>query len=200
MNRQGVFVATSGILVLLLALFAHGARLSGAALAALTPQPLNAAPSVQATLLSRTQPSQTLLPTPSPTATPWRSEPCPRATAEPFWVEPVTSPTGHLTQTITVFLGNGEAVTVTCESGTFSQQGAFDAYTRPALVIIDLLSEATHHLKLIGKVRITGEYNGCIYGGYALSTTTDRYGEPLVIEQHPQVPVLWLPLLLIGHS
>jgi len=52
--------------------------------------------------------------TPTPTL-------CPLATPEPLWVDLVTSPTDQLTQTITVYLGNGEAVTVTAESLLFSK-------------------------------------------------------------------------------
>jgi hypothetical protein len=40
-------------------------------------------------------------------------------TPEPLWLDPVTSPTGELDQTIVVYIGNGETVTVTWESGTF---------------------------------------------------------------------------------
>jgi hypothetical protein len=89
-----------------------------------------------------------------------------------------------------VFLGNGEAVTVTCESGTFTQQGPFGAHNRPARIVIDLLPDTDHHLEVTGKVRITGSYNGCIYGGYTL-----RIG-PLLIQQRSLVPVIWLPLVV----
>jgi hypothetical protein len=103
---------------------------------------------------------------------------CPAATPEFFTVEPVTSPTDQLSQVITVDLGNGETITVTGESGVFS--APFDAF--PKEIEITLLPDTTHNLTVEGKVKeITqGE---CVYGGYVLSTTTDRNGDPLVIEQ-----------------
>lgn len=119
---------------------------------------------------------------------------CPTPTPEPLWTEPVTSPTHHLTQTIAVFLGNGEAVTITCESGTFRQEGPYHAYSAPARIVIDLLPETGHHLEVA--VRITSDYNGCTNGGYTLNATRDRYGNPLLIEQHALVPTVWLPLVL----
>ena len=101
---------------------------------------------------------------------------CPQATPEFFTVEPVTSPTDQLTQAITVDLGNGETITVTTESGTFS--APFDTF--PKVITIDLLPNTTHDLTVKGKVRevVQGD---CIYGGYVLSTTTDRNGAPLQI-------------------
>lgn len=106
--------------------------------------------------------------------------PCPVATPEFFTVEPVTSPTGELSQIITVDLGNGETITITTESGTFT--APFDTF--PKEIEIDLLPNTTHNLTVEGRVRevVQGE---CVYGGYTLRTTTDRYGDPLVIEQQP---------------
>lgn len=105
--------------------------------------------------------------------------PCPVATPEFFAVDPVTSPTGELSQTVTVDLGNGEAITITTESGTFT--APFDTF--PMEIEIDLLPDTTHNLTVEGKVRevVQGD---CTYGGYILSTTRDRYGDPLVIEQN----------------
>lgn len=135
-------------------------------------------------------------PTPSPTPTL-----CPLATPEPLWVEPVISPTGLLKQTITVGIGNGEAVTVTAESGVFTATGSFGAYGAPALVPIDLLPETTHRLQVEARVRTVYQW-GCQYGGYTLSTFRDRYGAPLVIEQvrvtDTPRPRLYLPLILQG--
>jgi hypothetical protein len=101
---------------------------------------------------------------------------CPRATPEFFTVEPVTSPTDQLTQVITVDLGNGEAITVTSESGTFT--APFDTF--PKEITIDLLPNTTHNLTVEGRVRqvVQGD---CTYGGYTLSTTMDRDGAPLQI-------------------
>jgi hypothetical protein len=118
-------------------------------------------------------------PTNTSTAT---STVCPQATSEPLWVEPVISPTDLLTQTITVRIGNGEAVTVTAESGTFAVFGNFNAYSNPALVTIDLLPNTTHHLTVYARVKATSS-GGCQYGGYTLQTTLDRYGQPLTIIQ-----------------
>lgn len=134
--------------------------------------------------------------TPTSSPTPTR---CPSATPEPLWVEPVISPTGLLTQTITVRIGNGEAVTVTAESGVFTTTGSFNSYGAPALVPINLLSETTHHLQVQARVRTVYQW-GCKYGGYTLSIWKDRYGAPLVIEQvlatvTPRAR-LYLPLLL----
>ena len=103
---------------------------------------------------------------------------CPQATPEFFNVEPVTSPTNELSQIVTVDLGNGEAITITTESGTFT--APFDTF--PKEIEITLLPDMTHNLTVEGRVRevVRGE---CIYGGYTLSTTRDRYGDTLVIEQ-----------------
>lgn len=103
---------------------------------------------------------------------------CPVATPEFFTVEPVTSPTGQLSQVITADLGNGEAITVTSESGTFT--APFDTF--PKEIEITLLPNTTHNLTVEGRVReiVQGR---CTYGGYTLTATTDRNGDPLVIEQ-----------------
>jgi hypothetical protein len=121
---------------------------------------------------------------------------CPQATPELFLVEPVTSPTRLLTQTITVRIGNGEFISVTTQSGTFNVTGAFDAYTHPAGVTMSLLSNTTHSLTVSGTVRISNE-GGCIYGGYTLSTTGDRNGLPLTIVQLGGKSV-YLPILLMN--
>lgn len=104
--------------------------------------------------------------------------PCPLPTPEFFNVEPVTSPTDQLSQIISVDLGNGEMITITTESGVFT--AAFDTF--PTEIEINLLPNTTHNLTVEGRVKevVQGE---CTYGGYMLSTTRDRYGDPLVIEQ-----------------
>ena len=117
---------------------------------------------------------------PSKTATATR---CPIPTAEPFSVEPVTSPTDQLSQIVTVYIGNGEAVTIITESGTFTTTG-----TPPAPVEITLLPNTVHHLEVFAKVK-TVVRNGCVYGGYTLRTTFDYRGAPLIIEQRmPSYP------------
>lgn len=135
-------------------------------------------------------PKTTATPSPTPTR-------CPLATPEPLWVEPVISPTGLLTQTITVRIGNGEAVTITAESGVFTVTGSFNAYSNPARVTIDLLKNTTHQLAVQARVRQVGQW-GCIYGGYTLSTWRDRYGQPLLIEQKMGNHLCYLPLILFG--
>lgn len=130
---------------------------------------------------------------PASSLTPTR---CPEATPEPLWVDPVISPTGREAQTLVVYLGNGEAVTVTCESGIFTRTGSFGAYL-PARVNVELLPDTTHQLTVYGRVRRI-EQDGCIYGGYTLSTVHDRYGGPLVIVQRTDLPTLWLPIVLKG--
>lgn len=140
------------------------------------------------------QPSAAVSATPSPTASPMATR-CPSATPEPFWVEPVVSPTELLTQTVTVRIGNGKAVTVTAESGVFTATGWFRVYGNPAQVTVDLLPNTVHNLWVQARVRRIEQW-GCIYGGYILSTNRDRYGRPLVIEQRMPVRTLYLPLLL----
>lgn len=106
--------------------------------------------------------------------------PCPLATPEFFLVEPVTSPTDELSQIITVDLGNGETITVTSESGVVVVP--FDTF--PKEIEIQLLPGTIHNLLVEGKVREVTQ-GECTYGGYVLSTMTDRNGGPLVIEQQP---------------
>lgn len=103
---------------------------------------------------------------------------CPLATPEFFAVEPVTSPTDQLSQVISVDLGNGETLTVTTESGTFT--APFDSF--PEEIEIALLPDTIHNLTVEGRVREVTQ-GECVYGGYTLTTTFDRIGEPLVIEQ-----------------
>ena len=105
---------------------------------------------------------------------------CPVATPEFFTVEPVTSPTNELSQVITVDLGNGEAITVTTASGVFT--APFDTFPKP--IEITLLPNTTHTLTVEGKVKEV-QQGDCTYGGYVLTTTTDRNGAPLIIEQRP---------------
>jgi hypothetical protein len=129
------------------------------------------------------QPTDTPMPTRTPTATlTTTSTPCPMPTPESLWVDPVTSPTDQLLQVVTVRIGNGEAVTITTESGTFSATGNFDAYSNPARVTVTLLPNTTHHLQVFAKVRVIRQ-GDCIYGGYILSTTVDRFDAPLTIVQ-----------------
>jgi hypothetical protein len=109
---------------------------------------------------------------------------CPIATQEVFLVEPVASSTDQLSQVITVYIGNGEEVTVVTESGTFTATGILGPY----LVEISLLPNTEHHLEVIAKVRQVVGWSGCLYGGYTMTTTIDRYGAPLTIIQGTPVP------------
>ncbi len=128
--------------------------------------------------------TDTSTPTTTPTSTPTQ---CPQATPEPLWVDPVTSPTDQLSQIVTVRIGNGEAVTVTAESGIFTVTGSFDAYAHPALVNVTLLPNTTHHLRVDARVKVITQ-GDCTYGGYTLTTTADRFGAPLIIEQQLPTP------------
>ena len=142
------------------------------------------------------RPTQTFTPTASPTITETvgpteTAEPsatdCPQATAEPFSVDPVTSPTDQLTQVITVYIGRGEEVRVVTESGTFTVTGSGG----PFLVEISLLPNTVHHLEVFAKVRRgpgSSPVENCVYGGYTLSTTTDEQGAPLTIVQGSPTP------------
>ena len=161
--------------------------------------PTFSAPSatVPATLTRSTLPTSTQTQTISPIATPTATTHlpatgtappptpfCPLATAEPFWVDPVTSPTDELSQVIVVRIGNGEEVTVATESGTFIVTGNFGTF----LVEISLLPNTEHHLEVFAKVRTVPAGNGCIYGGYTLTTTRDSQGAPLTIVQVEPTP------------
>jgi hypothetical protein len=101
---------------------------------------------------------------------------CPQATPEWLRVEPVTSPTDQLSQTVTVIMGNLDVVTITAESGVFTGTGS------PALVDVTLLPDTVHHLDVVARVKELWQ-QGCPYGGYTLRTTRDKNGVPLVIEQ-----------------
>jgi hypothetical protein len=104
---------------------------------------------------------------------------------ETMSVEPVTSPTTLLTQTLQLRLGNGRRVTVTSEAGTtiFSQMFS-SAFLSPLL--IPLRPHVTHHVTVAGQV----EYQaGC---SYVLTRTVDKNGAPLTIVQGRRV---FLPIL-----
>ena len=133
-----------------------------------------------------TTPTASVTPTPAaPTttatanATPTQ---CPVATHEPLAVDPVTSPTGELSQVVKVYIGNGEAVTITTVSGVFVATGSFSS-SSPANVTVTLLPNTTHDLMVQARVRQVTGPGGCVYGGYTLRTTTDRAGNPLRIVQ-----------------
>ena len=92
------------------------------------------------------------------------------------------SPTGALTQTIVIYIGNGEYAEVAMETGIYTQTGDFGATNNPALIDVFLASGQEHHLTVSGRVA-SSQVGGCPYGGYTLSTTLDRDGNSLTIVQ-----------------
>jgi len=128
--------------------------------------------------------TSTLISTLTPTLT-LTANLCAPPTPEPLWVNPVTSPTDQLSQIITVYIGYGEEVTITTESGVFTVAGSFNAYTNPALVEITLLPNTIHHLSVTAKVM--AKNGNCIYA-YTLTTTQDKQGVPLTITQATSYP------------
>jgi hypothetical protein len=134
----------------------------------------------------------TILPVRQVASMPPNANLCVTPTPEPLWVEPVTSPTDLLTQTITVWLGNGEAITISSQSGTFTQTGNF-ASNYPAHIPIKLKLGKWHYLQVSGKVKrlVVGD---CIYGNYPLRTSLDKNGKSLAIFQMP-VGKLYLPII-----
>jgi hypothetical protein len=108
---------------------------------------------------------------------------------------PVLSPTDRLTQTVTVFIGNGDQVAVVSESGVYTATGQFDAHSNPARVVIDLLPDQVHHLTVHAHVRRI-QVGPCVMGDYTLSTQVDANGKPLVIQQRPRR--VYLPILVVG--
>jgi hypothetical protein len=117
-------------------------------------------------------------------------------TPELLQVAPLQSPTERLVQTVTVYIGNGDRVVITTESGTFTVTGSFDAALNPALVEVSLLPNRTHHLEVNAHVRRIVHPSGCISGDYTLTTRTDANGRPLVIEQGPRR--IFLPFLVVA--
>lgn len=115
-------------------------------------------------------------PPPTSTLTPRPTCP-PPATPEPFWIEPVRSPTNLRYQTLKVYLGKGHSVIASSEAGMASVTGNFDAFARPAYVTIPLLPDITNHIVVTGVVKYQED---CFY---TLTATTDRYGHPLEIVQ-----------------
>lgn len=102
--------------------------------------------------------------------------PCPQATPELLAVEPVTASTDADSQLIIVRLGNAETITITAESGEVSAPATF-----PTEIELPLSPETAHHLTVTGKVREI-QQGDCTYGGYTLSTTKDKNGDPLTID------------------
>lgn len=138
--------------------------------------------------LQTTALAQSSNPHPLLTETPFN---CPPATQELFWVNPVTSPTTLLTQTITTYTSsNGDTLTVTAASGTFVVTG-----TNPSAVPITLFANATHHLTVTVHIRPV-QVNGCVYGNYTMSRNTAGNGAPLTIVQEFHGPRTYLPMVV----
>jgi hypothetical protein len=111
----------------------------------------------------------------------------PVPTPETMLVEPVTSPTKLLTQTLQLRLGNGRQVTVTSEAGTTVFTRVFSSTILSPLTI-PLLPNVTHHVMVAGQV----EYQaGC---SYVLTRAVDKNGAPLTIVQFDGR--IFLPLIL----
>lgn len=141
-----------------------------AALAPATATPTSLSPTLTST------PTATLPPSLTPVTLPVTPT-CPNpATPEPFWVDPVLSPTNLLSEKITVTLGRGREITIASEAGTVKLPGNFSAST-PVEIDIPLLPNTTHQLTVTGQVEYAP---GCFY---TLETRSDRNGNPLVIVQ-----------------
>ena len=110
------------------------------------------------------------------TATPQLVVCSPLPTPETMSVEPVSSPTTLLAQTLQLRLGNGRQVTVTSEAGTTLFNGVFSsAFLSP--LSIPLAPNVTHHVVVAGQVEFKA---GCYY---ELTRTVDKNGAPLTITQ-----------------
>ena len=100
----------------------------------------------------------------------------PVPTPETMAVEPVSSPTTLLAQTLQVRLGNGRLVTVSSEAGATVFNRTFSAAFLSPLPV-PLLPNVTHHVIVAGQV----EYRAGCY--YVLSRAVDKNGAPLTIVQ-----------------
>lgn len=132
-------------------------------------------------------PSATLAPT--VTALPSPTTGCPNpATPEPFWVDPLVSPTNLLSQKISVTLGRGREISIASDAGTVTQQGEF-SIAQPVTLDVPLAPNVTNNLLVSGKVEFAPN---CFY---TLQTRTDRTGKPLVIVQTNAADVTLVPTL-----
>ena len=106
------------------------------------------------------------------------------------------SPTDRLTQTLSVFIGQGDRVAVVGPAGTYTVTGSFDAWTRPAEVTVGLLANQPNELEVFAHVRRIDQGPNCVYGDYTLSTRADWDGRRLAIVQRRgllYLPWLWGP-------
>ena len=118
----------------------------------------------------------TTTPTFTPTVTPTI---CPIPTPVALLVDPVLSPTNQFTQTIVIYMSGADAFTVTLETGVFTTTDT----SYPTMLSVDLDSNTEHHLNVRGHFPGSGGTPGCPIFGYTLSTSVDRFGDPLTIVQ-----------------
>lgn len=95
---------------------------------------------------------------------------CPLATQEIFIIDPVTSPTSELSQTLVVRLGRGEWVRATGPGGTVTVTSPdLDGFFRAT---VPLAANTTNDILVEGKVEMVGTPGEtCVYGGYILNRT-----------------------------
>ncbi len=126
-------------------------------------------------------PAQPSAETPRESSTP--TYPCPVPTPEYLAVEPLPLRTSEDAVTFSVTISNGEAVTITSEFTSVTVSEGFNHIRVP------LKTGKTQHFTVAARVRQIGGPNGCTYGGYTLTTTSDRNGLPLVVTQGEVSPV-----------
>lgn len=95
---------------------------------------------------------------------------CPQATPEIFLIDPVTSPTSELSQTLVVRLGRGEWVRASGPAGTVTVNAPdLDGLFR---ITVPLAANTTNDILVEGKVELVGTPGEtCVYGDYILSRT-----------------------------
>lgn len=108
--------------------------------------------------------------------------PCPIPTPEYLAVEPLPLRTDQAFVTISVTISNGEQVTITSEYASVTAAERFDSIRVP------LKAGKTQHFTVAARVRQMGGPDGCSYGGYTLTTTSDRNGLPLTVTQGADLP------------
>jgi len=109
--------------------------------------------------------------------------PCPIATPEYLAVEPLPLRTDQDFVTISVTISNGEQVTITSEYASVTAAERFDSIRLP------LKAGKLQHFTVEAQVRQMGGAGGCTYGGYTLTTTSDRNGLPLIVTQGADLPL-----------
>jgi hypothetical protein len=112
---------------------------------------------------------------PTSTEPPPTPYPCPTHTLQPLHVQPVTSPTGKLSQEIAFAMLPSPFVSVTLETGTFPvpQESSWR-------VTVPLRPNTVHHLTAVAWVPPDPNCPGV---GAHIIAQSDMYGRALVIEQ-----------------